>query len=105
MFLTGILFFERFEIDILSGKKTITIRDETEKNFIPNTIVQVSTYETGRWFCEILIKDVQPITYDELSEFHAKQENMTLEELKAVIEEIYPGVRDLYVITYELLVG
>ncbi|WNC70406.1 N(4)-acetylcytidine aminohydrolase [Thalassotalea nanhaiensis] len=103
MYLADILFFERFEVDILSGAKTITIRDKTEKNFLPNTIVQVSTYETRRWFCQILIKDVQPIRYDELSEFHANQENMSLEELKAVIDEIYPNVRDLYVITYVLL--
>ena len=102
MSLTKITFFERFEADILSSKKTITIRDESEKDFIPNTIVQVETYETARWFCELLIKDVQPISVDKLSEFHAHQENMTLAELKAVITEIYPNVKDLYVITYEL---
>ena len=103
MGLTEMTFFERFETDILSGKKTITIRDESEKNFIKNSKVQVSTYETGRWFCELLIKDVQPISTDELSEFHANQENMQLTELKNVIDEIYPNVKSLYVISYELV--
>ena len=101
--LTEMTFFERFESDILSGKKVITIRDDSEKDFAPNTIVQVSTYETNRWFCELLITDVQPIHISELSEFHAKQENMSLPELRDVISEIYPNVEQLYVISYRLL--
>jgi uncharacterized protein YqfB (UPF0267 family) len=103
MGLTKMTFFERFEADILSGKKTITIRDESEKNYTKDSIVQVSTYETNRWFCELQINDVQPITHAELSEFHATQENMTLSELKAVIDEIYPNVKNLYLITYQLV--
>jgi len=31
-------FFERFEADILSGKKTITIRDEAEKITFPTAL-------------------------------------------------------------------
>ena len=42
---TTMLFFERFESDILAGTKTITIRDESEKNYLPGTTVQVSTFE------------------------------------------------------------
>jgi len=103
MGLTEITFFERFEADILAGKKTITIRDESEKNVVKNTKVQVSTYEDGRWFCELLIKDVQPISKDKLTEFHASQENMTLNELNSVIDEIYPNVQSLYVISYQLI--
>ena len=52
-----ITFFERFEADILSGKKTITIRDESEKNYSVDSIVQVSTYEDDRWFCALKIKE------------------------------------------------
>lgn len=102
MSLTEITFFERFEADILSGKKTITIRDELEKDFAANTRVNVSTFETGRWFCNVVIEDVQAISFEQLSEFHAQQENMTLDELKKVITEIYPNVNDLYVISYTL---
>ena len=54
-------FFERFEADILSGAKTVTIRDESEKDYSPNSIVQVSTYEEGRWFCALKIKYVEAI--------------------------------------------
>ena len=58
MSLSTITFFERFEADILSGKKTITIRDASEKDYAVNSIVQVSTYENNRWFCALKIKNV-----------------------------------------------
>jgi len=100
--LSKITFFERFEADILSGKKTITLRDESEKNYTPNTLVQVSTYEDNRWFCALNIISVEAVAFDALSDFHAQQENMSLPELKAVIQEIYPGIEHLYMISYEL---
>lgn len=96
-------FFERFEVDILSGKKTITIRDESEKGYSPNSIVQVSTYENDRWFCALKIKNVEAISFNQLADFHARQENMSLLELKDVIQQIYPNVESLYVISYELV--
>lgn len=43
---------------------------------------------------------VSPITLDELTEEHAKQENMGLDELKYVIREIYPSEERFYVINY-----
>lgn len=101
--LTKMTFFERFEKDILSGKKTITIRDELEKDYVANSIVAVSTYENNRWFCSLEIISVMPISFSQLTAFHAQQENMTLEQLKAVIQEIYPGVEKLYVVTYKLI--
>lgn len=100
---TQITFFQRFEADILAGKKTITIRDESEKHFKPNTQVKVSTFETNRWFCDVMITNVEPIYFDDLSHQHAKQENMTLDELKHVITEIYPNPNELYLISFELL--
>lgn len=103
MSLSEITFFERFKEDILSSKKTITIRDESEKDFQINSIVDVFTYEKHSWFCSIKIKSVKKISFDHLSEFHAEQENMTLEFLKNLIQEIYPGIKDLYIISYELI--
>lgn len=100
---TDITFFERFEADILSGKKTITIRDESEKDYVPDSIVQVSTYEDERWFCQIKIVSVTPILFEGLSEVHAVQENMTLPELKKIIKDIYPNSQDLFVIKFELI--
>ncbi|ETX11149.1 hypothetical protein MUS1_12360 [Marinomonas ushuaiensis DSM 15871] len=98
-----ITFFQRFEADILLGKKTITIRDESEKDYVPNSVVQVSTYEEGRWFCELKIQSVNAIKFSELSDFHATQENMTLSELKDIIQDIYPNIEKLYVISYEFI--
>lgn len=100
---TQITFFQRFEADILAGKKTITIRDESEKHFKPNTQVKVATFESNRWFCDVVITSVEPIYFDDLSHQHAKQENMTLDELKQVITEIYPNPNELYLISFQLL--
>jgi len=100
---TTMTFFERFETDILSGKKTITIRDEAEKHYVPGTTVTVSTFEDGREFCQLSILAVEPILFSELSDFHAEQENMTLTVLKDVIQDIYPGIEQLYVVSYKLV--
>ena len=97
-------FFECFEADILSGKKTITIRDSSEKDFFTDSIVEVSTYENNRWFCTLKIKNIEAIVFSQLSIFHAKQENMTLSELKSVIQTIYPNVKKLYIISYVLFI-
>ncbi|WP_261818165.1 N(4)-acetylcytidine aminohydrolase [Vibrio gallicus] len=103
MSLTTITFFERFEADILSGKKTITIRNQDEKDFLLNSQVSVATFEQGRWFCDLMIKSVEPIQFKDLSQLHAAQENMTLSELKSVIREIYPQTETLYVISFSLV--
>lgn len=100
---TEITFFERFEADILAGKKTITIRDESEKHFQVNTKVKVSTFEQNRWFCDVLINNIKPIHFDELSDVHAEQENMSLEQLKSVIAEIYPNEQHFFVISFQLI--
>lgn len=100
---TVLTFFARFEADILSGKKVITIRDESEKEYQVGTVVDVQTLEESRWFCQLQIDSVEPILFDELGEYHATQENMTLAELKAVIKEIYPELGQLYVISYHLV--
>lgn len=100
---TSMTFFERFESDILSGKKVITIRDESEKDYVVGTEVEVSTYEDNRHFCRLAIDAVDPINFDDLNQYHAEQENMTLEELKNIIEEIYPNKGQLYVISYHIV--
>ncbi|MCG2879477.1 ASCH domain-containing protein, partial [Obesumbacterium proteus] len=42
-----ITFYRRFEADILSGKKTITIRDSSESHFEKGELLSVSRYEDG----------------------------------------------------------
>lgn len=41
---TEMTFFERFESDILSGKKVITIRDESEKDYVIGTEVEYPSW-------------------------------------------------------------
>jgi len=101
--LKDMTFFERFEADILCDKKVITIRDASESYYQVGSVVNVSTFETGRYFCQLRILSVEPIAFSSLDEEHAKQENMTLPELKDVIRDIYPGIETLFVITYERL--
>jgi uncharacterized protein YqfB (UPF0267 family) len=100
---TQMTFFSRFEKDILAGKKIITIRDESEKDYLVGSIVDVSTLEESRWFCQLRIDSVTPILFEDLSLYHAEQENMTLDELKNIIEEIYPNKGQLYVIAFQLM--
>jgi N4-acetylcytidine amidohydrolase len=101
---TVMTFFTRFEADILAGRKTITIRDASERNYLPGSVVTVASHETGRVFCQIKIIAVTAVLFSALSDFHAQQENMTLAELKQVIAEIYPGEQQLYVITFQRIV-
>ncbi|MDH2999541.1 ASCH domain-containing protein [Chelonobacter oris] len=100
---TQITFFQRFEADILNGSKTITIRDQAESHYLPDSVVDVLTYETQRWFAKIRILSVTPITFNQLNQRHASQENMLLSELKEVIREIYPNETALWVLEFELI--
>ncbi|CNE96515.1 N(4)-acetylcytidine aminohydrolase [Yersinia nurmii] len=95
-----ITFFSRFEADILANCKTITIRDSSESDFQPGEVLRVCRNEDGVFFCHIEVKSVTPVTLDALTERHAQQENMSLDELKKVIKEIYPDLQQFYVIEF-----
>lgn len=101
--LNKITFFSRFEQDILTGKKVITIRDRSESYFQPNQQLCVFTHETDRLFAHIQVLSVTPIQFTELNEQHAIQENMTLIQLKQVIREIYPTENEFFVIEFKLI--
>ncbi|HDR1021335.1 TPA: ASCH domain-containing protein [Pasteurella multocida] len=103
MDLNKITFFTRFEQDIVAGRKTITIRDKSESYFQPNQVLAVYTNETDRFFANIKVLSVTPIHFNELSEQHAQQENMTLPELRQVIKEIYPQDEWFWVMEFELV--
>ncbi|WP_077465403.1 N(4)-acetylcytidine aminohydrolase [Rodentibacter sp. Ppn85] len=93
-------FYQRFEADILAGRKTITIRDKSESHFKTGDILRVGRFEDNQYFCTIEVLSVLSITLDELTEQHAKQENMTLRELKEVIRRIYPNEDRFYIIKF-----
>jgi len=100
--MNDITFYQRFEADILAGRKTITIRDKSESHFKAGDILRVGRFEADQYFCTIEVLSVSPITLDELTEQHAKQENMGLEELKEVVRRIYPSEERFYVIEFIL---
>ena len=98
-----ITFYQRFEADILAGRKTITIRDKSESHFKAGNILRVGRFEDNQYFCTIEVLSVSPITLDELTEQHAKQENMGLEELKKVIRGIYLKEELFYLMKFKII--
>ena len=89
--MNDITFYQRFEADILAGRKTITIRDKSESHFKAGDILRVGRFEDNQYFCTIKVLSVSPIMLDNLTEQHAAQENMSLSELREVIKTIYPN--------------
>ena len=99
----NITFFQRFQDDILAGRKTITIRDAAESHFKASDVLRVGRYEDDGYFCTIRVVATSTVTLDTLNERHAQQENMTLPQLREVIAEIYPEEKLFYVIEFERL--
>lgn len=100
---TKITFFEFLTPFIVSGKKTITIRDESECHYVPGTQVEVFTLETDIKVCDIEILSVEPLQFNEINEFHAEQEYLPLPKLKEIISSVYPDTEQLYLISYKLV--
>lgn len=100
---TKMTFFEMLTPFVASGKKTITIRDESECHYVPGTQVEVFTLETDIKVCDIIIESVEPILFSEINEFHAQQEYLELPRLKEIISKVYPNTEQLYVISYQLI--
>ncbi|CTR28356.1 putative cytoplasmic protein [Escherichia coli] len=98
-----ITFFQRFQDDILAGRKTITIHDESESHFKTGDVLRVGRFEDDGYFCTIEVTATSTVTLDTLTEKHAEQENMTLTELIKVIADIYPGQTQFYVIEFKCL--
>ncbi|EEV6007562.1 ASCH domain-containing protein [Escherichia coli] len=98
-----ITFFQRFQDDILAGRKTITIRDESESHFKTGDVLRVGRFEDDGYFCTIEVTATSTVTLDTLTEKYAEQENMTLTELIKVIADIYPGQTQFYVIEFKCL--
>lgn len=95
-----ITFFRRFKDDIMSGRKTITLRDASESHFVAGQYLRTGCYEDDSYFCTIKVLGVTAVKLSELNEEHARQENMTLVQLKQVISEIYPGEESLWEIAF-----
>lgn len=63
-----ITFFQRFQDDILAGRKTITIRDAAESHFKPGDVLRVGRYEDDGYFCTIAVTATSTVTLDTLTE-------------------------------------
>lgn len=100
--MNDITFYQRFEADILAGRKTITIRDKSESHFKAGDILRVGRFEDNQYFCTIELLSVSLIMLDNLTEQHAAQENMSLAELKEVIRGIYPSEDKFYIIHFKI---
>ena len=70
---TTSLFFQRFQDDILAGRKTITIRDESESHFKTGDVLRVGRFEDDGYFCTIEVTATSTVTLDTLTEKHAEQ--------------------------------
>lgn len=101
--MNDITFYQRFEADILAGRKTITIRDKSESHFKAGDILRVGRFEDNQYFCTVEVLSVSPITLDELTEQHVNQENMTLGELREVIQGIYLKEELFYLIKFKII--
>ena len=100
--MNDITFYQRFEADILAGRKTITIRDKSESHFKAGDILCVGRFEDNQYFCTIKVLTVLPIMLDNLTEQHAAQENMSLSELREVIKTMYPNENSFCGIEFSL---
>ena len=100
--MNDITFYQRFEADILAGRKTITIRDKSESHFKAGDILRVGRFEDNQYFCTIEVLSVSPVMLDNLTEQHAAQENMSLAELKEVIKAIYPSEDKFVLINFKI---
>ncbi|MBG6037955.1 ASCH domain-containing protein [Proteus cibarius] len=100
---TEITFFERLIPSILEEKKVITIRDKSESDYKPGSIVELFANEHRTHYGKLKIIAVSPLHYDDINEYHAQQEGMTLPVLKALIKDIYPTTQSLYLIEYQLV--
>ncbi|MBJ7539954.1 N(4)-acetylcytidine aminohydrolase [Marinomonas transparens] len=71
-----ITFFSRLERQIVSGKKTTTIRDKSESHYSVGQILDAYTHEDNCKICQIEILSIEPVEFNKLNRTHAKAENL-----------------------------
>ena len=99
-----ITFFTRLERQILSGKKTATIRDKSESHYYPGQVVEAFTHEGERKICRLEIVGVEHVNVDTLNRKHAKAENLPFVfMLKWILRKIYPTEKSLCSISFKVV--
>ncbi|ASI93469.1 N(4)-acetylcytidine aminohydrolase [Vibrio rotiferianus] len=99
-----ITFFARMERQILSGKKTATIRDKSESHYAVGQVVEAFTHEDNRKFGKLEILGVESVAFEQLNRKHAKAENLPFVfMLKWILRKIYPTESNLYFIQFKVV--
>ncbi|GIC77529.1 N(4)-acetylcytidine aminohydrolase [Moritella sp. F3] len=99
-----ITFFARMERQILSGKKTATIRDELESHYSVGQVVEAFAHEDNRKICKLEILGIEYVEFDQLHRMHAKAENLPFVFiLKWILRKIYPTENSLYFISFKVV--
>ena len=99
-----ITFFTRLEHQILSDKKTATIRDKSESHYYPGQVVEAFTHEDERKICRLEIVSVEHVNFDKLNRKHAKAENLPFVfMLKWILRKIYPAEKNLCFISFKVV--
>ncbi|KJG39791.1 hypothetical protein UA32_05630 [Photobacterium angustum] len=102
--LDNITFFTRLERQVLSGKKTATIRDKSESNYYPGQVVEALTHEDGRTICRLEIVGVKHVNFDKLNRKHTRAENLPFVfMLKWILRKIYPAEKSLWLISFKVV--
>ena len=97
-------FVTRLERQILSGKKTATIRDKSESHYYPGQVVEAFTLEDERKICRLEIVDVENVEFEKLCRKHAKAENLPFVfMLKWLLRKIYPTEASLYFVSFKVV--
>lgn len=98
-----ISFFKRLQRQILSGKKTATIRDKSESHYVAGQELALVTHEDGRCFGKVQVLSIEAVNFSQLTRTHARAENLPLFALKWVIRRIYPKEQQFYFIQFKLV--
>lgn len=99
----SIRFYNDLIPSVLSGKKTITIRRQSRCCYRPGRRFRMLRHSDGVQVGELEVLSVKDIRYQDLNDRHAAQENMTLSDLRKLIQKIYPGIEHLTVISFKLI--
>ncbi|WP_227003707.1 ASCH domain-containing protein [Reinekea forsetii] len=99
-----ISFFGRLAPLILSGRKTATVRSRSEGCYKPGQKLEAVTNEELEFICLIEISDVETISINELSRFHARSEGFLFAfQLKNAIRKIYLTETELVFVRYRVV--
>ena len=94
-------FHQQWIDPILSGSKRLTVR-KAGSGYRRGDVVKAMRRNHPA-FAELSIERVQTVRLDQLSSRHAKLDgHRSVEELKAAVERLYPGVDELDVISFRV---